>query len=61
MQAGYSLIWKADHDFEMQHIVDFSGSFQDAVYSLITNMHSAGNPLRARIYEHNHVFEISEE
>lgn len=60
-RAGYQLVWKARHDFEMQSQVIFRDDFVGAVKRLFARMHLHGNPLRATIYQDNHVLEVVEE
>jgi hypothetical protein len=60
-KAGYSLVWGANHDFEMKSEAGFFGSFHDAVSQLFNGMHENGNPLRVTIYQSNRVLEVLED
>ena len=58
--AGYTLIWSAHNDYEMQSNSSFTGSFQAAVKAFFGALQSGGHALRVTIYEGNHVMEVSE-
>lgn len=58
--AGYSLIWNAQHDYEMRSSATFSGSFHDAVKRFYAALQASGLALRVTIYEGNKVMEVSE-
>lgn len=58
--AGYSLIWSAHNDYEMQSDSSFTGSFQAAVKAFFGALQSGGHALRVTIYEGNKVMEVSE-
>ena len=60
-QAGYQLIWKARHDYEMHSQSIFRESFVDSVKRLFNRMHAHGNLLRVTIYEVNQVIEVTED
>ncbi|MDR2076393.1 MAG: TcpQ domain-containing protein [Desulfovibrio sp.] len=59
--AGYQLVWKADHDFDMESSTIFRDDFEGAIKRLFTRMHLQGNPLRVTVYQANHVLEVVEE
>lgn len=58
--AGYTLIWSAHNDYEMQSDSSFTGSFQAAVKAFFGALQSGGHALRVTIYEGNKVMEVSE-
>ena len=58
--AGYSLIWNAQHDYEMRSNAMFTGSFLDAVRAFYAALQANGLALRVTIYEGNKVMEVSE-
>lgn len=58
--AGYTLIWSAHNDYEMQSNSSFTGSYQAAVKAFFGALQSGGHALRVTIYEGNHVMEVSE-
>lgn len=60
-QAGYQLIWKAPHDFEMQADAAFKDNFYGAVKRLFTRMNRSGNSLRVTLYQQNSVLEVRED
>ena len=59
-QAGYTLIWSAQNDYEMQSSATFSGVFIEAVKNLFAALASNGLALRVTIYQGNNVMEVSE-
>lgn len=59
-QAGYTLIWSAQNDYEMQSSATFSGVFIEAVKNLFAALASNGVALRVTIYQGNNVMEVSE-
>lgn len=58
--AGYTLIWSAHNDYEMQSDSSFTGSFQAAVKAFFGALQSGGHALRVTIFEGNRVMEVSE-
>ncbi len=61
VKAGYQVVWKARHDFEMQTQAVFRDDFVGAVKRLFFGLHKHGNLLKATIYQSNRVLEITEE
>ena len=61
LRAGYQLIWKARHDYEMHSQAIFRENFADSVKRLFNRMHTHGNLLRVTIYEANRVIEVTED
>jgi hypothetical protein len=59
--AGYQLVWKAKHDFQMQADARFKDTFTGAVKRLVTRMNRTGNALRVTIYQQNSVLEVRED
>ena len=58
--AGYTLIWSAHNDYEMQSDSTFNGPFKDAVKAFFGALQSNGHALRVTIFEGNNVMEVSE-
>lgn len=58
--AGYSLIWNAQHDYEMRSDATFRGEFLDAVKHFFAALQANGLALRVTIYQGNKVMEVSE-
>ena len=58
--GGYSLIWNAQHDYEMRSHATFSGSFIEAIKSFFAALQANGLALRVTIYQGNKVMEVSE-
>ena len=58
--AGYTLIWSAHNDYEMQSNSTFNGPFKDAVKAFFRAFQSNGHALRVTIFEGNNVMEVSE-
>lgn len=58
--AGYTLIWSAHNDYEMQSDSTFTGPFKDAVKAFFGALQSNGHALRVTIFEGNNVMEVSE-
>ena len=58
--AGYTLIWSAHNDYEMQSNSTFNGPFKDAVKACFGALQSNGHALRVTIFEGNNVMEVSE-
>lgn len=58
--AGYTLIWSAHNDYEMQSNSTFNGPFKDAVKAFFGALQSNGHALRVTIFEGNSVVEVSE-
>ena len=59
--AGFTLVWKIPRDYYLQSPVQFFGTFQAALTSLLTGMQQRGNALRAIIYKGNNVVLVTEE
>ncbi|NDV26920.1 TcpQ domain-containing protein [Desulfovibrio sp. JC010] len=60
-RAEYTLVWKANHDFEMQSHATFRDTFPRAVKRLFSRMHANGNSLRVTIYQANKNIVVSED
>lgn len=60
MDAGYTLIWSAHNDYEMQSNSTFNGPFKDAVKAFFGALQSNGHALRVTLFEGNNVMEVSE-
>ena len=60
VDAGYTLIWSAHNDYEMQSNSTFNGPFKDAVKAFFGALQSNGHALRVTIFEGNNVMEVSE-
>jgi hypothetical protein len=58
VKAGYQMVWKARHDFEMQSPAVFRDDFVGAVKRLFLGLHKHGNLLKATIYQDNRVLEV---
>lgn len=59
--ANYQLVWKAEHDFQMQAEATFKDNFYGAVKRLFTRMNRSGNSLRVTLYQQNSVLEVRED
>lgn len=59
--AEYTLVWKANHDFEMQSHATFRDTFPRAVKRLFSRMHASGNSLRVTLYQANKHIVVSED
>jgi hypothetical protein len=60
-KAGYQIIWKSRHDYNLDSASEFKGEFTDVMQELVLRMHEQGNPLRVTVYLQNYVAEISED
>ncbi|WP_419783924.1 toxin co-regulated pilus biosynthesis Q family protein [Maridesulfovibrio sp.] len=60
-RSEYTLVWKANHDFEMQSHATFRDTFPRAVKRLFARMHANGNSLRVTIYQANKHIVVSED
>ncbi|MDR2893681.1 MAG: TcpQ domain-containing protein [Deltaproteobacteria bacterium] len=60
-EAGYSVVWKAKRDFEMETEVNFEADFIGMLHNLFLQMHEQGTPLKVTVYQGNNVVEITEE
>lgn len=58
--AGYSLIWNAHNDYEMQSSAAFTGEFIEAVKTFFAALQANGLALRVTIYQGNKVMEVSQ-
>ncbi|GAB1253088.1 TcpQ domain-containing protein [Desulfovibrio falkowii] len=58
--AGYQLIWKADHDYDIEAHANFKGNFLSAVEQLFSGLQRVGSPLRVTLYKGNNVMEVLE-
>ena len=61
MLAHYQLIWKAQHDFELEARADFEGDFETAIKQLFAGLHRGGHALRVTLYRGNNVLEVAED
>lgn len=59
-EAGYTLIWSAQNDYEMKSSASFPGVFIEAVKNLFSALQASGLALRVTIYQGNNVMEVSE-
>lgn len=59
-RGGYQLIWKAEHDYDMEAHANFRGDFLEAVKQLFSGLQRVGYPLRVTIYKSNNVMEVME-
>lgn len=60
-KAGYQVVWKAVHDFDMEAHATFRGTFVSAIQKLFSGMHKSGNALRVTLYQENNVLEVGDE
>jgi hypothetical protein len=60
-RAGFQLVWKAKHDFDIESGASFASDFVDALRDLALLLHEQGNPLRLNVYLGNRVAEFTEE
>lgn len=58
--AGYQLIWKADHDYDIEVHANFKGDFLSAIQQLFSGLQRVGSPLRVTLYKSNNVMEVQE-
>lgn len=61
MRAHYQLIWKAQHDFDLEARADFEGDFETAIKQLFAGLHRSGHALRVTLYRGNNVLEVAED
>ena len=61
MRAHYQLIWKAQHDFDLEARADFEGDFEAAIKQLFAGLHRSGHALRVTLYRGNNVLEVAED
>jgi len=61
MRAHYQLIWKAQHDFDLEARAGFEGDFETAIKTLFAGLHRSGHALRVTLYRGNNVLEVSED
>lgn len=61
MRAHYQLIWKAQHDFDLEARAGFEGDFETAIKSLFAGLHRSGHALRVTLYRGNNVLEVAED
>lgn len=59
-QAGFSLVWNARNDYELQSSATFRGDFVAAIREFFAALASNGLALRVTIYQGNNVMEVSE-
>lgn len=59
-RAGYQVVWKADHDYDMEAHANFRGDFLSAVQQLFSGLQRVGYPLRVTMYKSNTVMEVQE-
>lgn len=58
--AGYSLVWEPQSNYELRNPASFTGSFEDAVRALFQALASDGLALRVTIYQGNNVIRVQE-
>ncbi|WP_407844109.1 TcpQ domain-containing protein [Desulfovibrio falkowii] len=58
--AGYQIIWKTDHDYDIEAHANFKGNFLSAVEQLFSGLQRVGSPLRVTLYKGNNVMEVLE-
>jgi LysM repeat protein len=58
--AGYTLVWQAETDYEMESYAGFRGGFEEGVNQLFGSLQRAGFPLRITIYKGNQTLEVAE-
>jgi LysM repeat protein len=58
--AGYTMVWKAASDYEMESFAAFKGDFIEGIKQLFSGLQRAGFPLRTTIYKGNQVLEVTE-
>jgi hypothetical protein len=61
MRAHYQLIWKAQHDFDLEARAGFEGDFETAIKNLFAGLHRSGHALRVTLYRGNNVLEVAED
>lgn len=61
VRAGYSLVWKIDDDYEITSFSAFGSDFQKSLVALFQSLMESGEPLRATVYERNHIVEVTSE
>lgn len=59
--AGYELVWKVDDDFEITSYSGFGPDFKKSLTMLFNSLMDSGEPLRATVYERNHIVEVTTE
>lgn len=59
-RAGYQLVWKAGHDYDMESHAAFQGEFPEAVKKLFSGLQRAGYALRVTLYKGNNVMEVGD-
>lgn len=60
-QAGYTLIWNAQNDYELKSSASFPGVFVEAVRDCFSALQANGLALRVTIYQGNNVMEVAEQ
>ncbi|MDR2819466.1 MAG: TcpQ domain-containing protein [Desulfovibrio sp.] len=58
--AGYTMVWKAASDYEMESYAAFKGDFIEGIKQLFSGLQRSGFPLRTTIYKGNQVLEVTE-
>ncbi|OLN30039.1 hypothetical protein DVDV_0834 [Desulfovibrio sp. DV] len=61
IRAHYQLIWKAQHDFDLEARAGFEGDFETAIKNLFAGLHRSGHALRVTLYRGNNVLEVAED
>ena len=59
-RAGYQIVWKAEHDFDIEAHANFRGDFLGAMEQLFSGLQRVGTPLRVTVYKSNNVLEVQE-
>lgn len=57
--AGFELVWKVDGDYDITSFSAFGQDFRKALVQLFNSLMDSGQPLRATVYERNHVVEVT--
>lgn len=60
-RAGYELVWKVADEYEITSFSAFGSDFQKALVALFKGLMESGEPLRATVYERNHIVEVVSE
>lgn len=59
--AGYELVWKVADDYEITSYSGFGPDFKKSLTMLFNSLMDSGEPLRATVYERNHIVEVNAE
>ena len=60
-RAGYQLVWNVGDDYDITSHSAFGEDFKRALQDLFNSLMVAGHPLRATVYERNHIVEVTGE